>query len=216
MKDNPPKDLSKEGEYFGFLLFQLHQCLSIKSSCIYKECERIIIYCLLEDVLHPKVVFTAYNTIVYLILGPCGRQLLMSPNPRAQISFPIKSTRKQTATNPLAKADEDGWISARAPAAKAKSSKTTAKAKKPAGGASKGKKESAKTKVGKKGPKRKGAASKSALEIVELCSSSSNSESDDDDIAPAKRRTSTRTKTQKQAIHDDTPFDSDSDYEFSG
>lgn len=187
LKENPPaNDLSKE------------------------DCERVIIYLLLEDVLHPKIVFTAYSTIVYLILGPKGPNLLSSPNPRAEIGFPIKPKRKQSlssrnpvARNPVAATDEGGWMSARSQATKARAAK--AKASKAAG---KSKRKSTKpARGGRNGAKRKTAKSKTPM-VVEINSSSSSSE--DEDLSLARRRDNLRKKRQRTVI-----ADSDSDFELS-
>lgn len=190
----------------------LVQCVILCEPGFLQECERIVIYLILEDVLHPKVVYTAYNTIVYLVLGPNGPKLLASTNPRAEISFPIRPQRKQAApsrkssTNLLAIADEDGWISAtsmptKVKPAKAKSGKAkTAKTKATIG------KTAGKSKV-KEGSKK---ASKKTPTIVEIPSSSS-SDSDSDDIVLAKRHASI--KKNKKVIDDvETSDGSDSDF----
>jgi len=193
VNDNPPgKDLSKE------------------------DCERVIVYLLLQDVFHPNIVFTAYTSIVYIILGPMGPNMLASTNPRAEIGFPLKPKRKQSAssknspTNPLAVSCEDGWIStAKAKSTKTKTNKATGKTKTgKAAGKPKGNAKKSKT---SKVSKKKATTSK-ALTIVEINSSSSSSESEDDDNVLARRRAANRKRTHKQVILEDSSNDSDSDF----
>ena len=164
------------------------KCLNRYLCTCYKECERVIVYLLLEDVLHPKVVYTAYNTIVYICLGPKGPSLLSSPNPRAEINFPIRlPKRKQTSSSLQA-------------TTKTKKSKT--KTNKAAAGKSKG-----------KAKRKKGSKAKSAmppLEIVEINSSSSEEE----DNAVAQRRVAKKMRQQRQKKVIDSS-DDDSDFEFS-
>jgi hypothetical protein len=154
---------------------------------------------LLEDVLRPRIVYTAYNTIVYLKLGPKGQGLMNSPNPRVELHLPIRSKKNRTASkkSPLAIADEDGWISPR----KAKSTK-----KKPAG------KSKPKTKKSKK-TRKKQKTSKSKMPTIEcieiLGSSSSEDSSDDDDIIPRP------SINKKKDCMDDTSDDEDSEFELS-
>ncbi len=195
LKDNPPgNDLAKD------------------------ECERVVIYLILEDVLHPKVVYTAYNTIVYLVLGPNGQKLLDSTNPRAEISFPIRPQRKQTGSskklpsNPLAITDGDGWISAtskpkKAKAGKAKTTSTKAKSAR----TSRKPKVRASGKGSKTASNRKTAGSEMPI-IVEINSSSSSETGDDndDDFILPKRRASSSTK-RKEIADEDSSDDSDCD-----
>ena len=192
MKDNPPKDLNKEGEnrVYHYCAINSSKCLNRYLCTCYKECERVIVYLLLEDVLHPKVVYTAYNTIVYICLGPKGPSLLSSPNPRAEINFPIRlqSKRKQTLS------------SLQATTKTKKAAKT--KANKAAAGKSKG-----------KAKRKKGSKAKSAmppLEIVEINSSSSEEE----DNIVAQRRVAKKMRQQRQKKVIDSS-DDDSDFEFS-
>lgn len=70
--------------------------------------------------MHPNIVYTAYSTTCYLRLGPLAQRLLSSPDPRVNVSFPIKQARAKAAAKKtpkasatLAIADDDGWISAR-------------------------------------------------------------------------------------------------------
>ena len=167
------------------------------------ECERIIIYLLLEDVFHPKIVYTAYSTIVYFILGPKGPGLVASQNPRARVSFPKRTqAESRRSINPLAVTDEGGWITA-------KSAKTTTKhTKQKAKASGKGKSMAKTLKATKKVSNRKSTRSKVPT-IVEInSSSSSSSESEDDDFVLAKRRPSTnKKKLDKLVITDDTSDD---------
>jgi hypothetical protein len=178
------------------------------------ECERIIIYLLLEDVFHPKIVYTAYTTIVYFKLGPKGPGLVASQNPRARVSFPKrKQVESKKSINPLAVTDEGGWITA-------KSAKTTTKpksrnTKQKAKASGKGKSKAKTSKATKKVSNRKSTRSKVPT-IVEINSSSSSlsSESEDDDVVLANRRSSAnKKKLDKLVITDDTS--DDSDYECS-
>lgn len=90
------------------------------------ECERIIVSLLVEDVLHPKIVYTSYNTICYIVLGPRGHDMLSSRNPRVFVSFPVrtkgaqKPSWKTISMNTLPMSDENGWISRKDPATKTK------------------------------------------------------------------------------------------------
>ncbi|KAL7532884.1 hypothetical protein ACHAXR_012305, partial [Thalassiosira sp. AJA248-18] len=195
LKDNPPgNDLNKE------------------------ECERVVVSLLLEDILHPDIVFNAYNTIVYIILGPKGIPMCQSSNPRVEVCLPIRPNQKQASsskrapTNPLAVTDENGWISTRLQnpytkkTSKPKASKAASK--------SKGKAKT-KTSKGKKVAKKKAARSKMpAIDIVEIDLDSSSSSSDEDDTIMARRTAASKRKKQKKVIAEDTS-DDDSDYEFS-
>jgi len=169
------------------------------------ECERIIIYLLLEDVFHPKIVYTAYTTIVYFKLGPKGPGLVASQNPRARVSFP----KPKRSIDPLTVTDEGGWITA-------KSAKTTTKpksrnTKQKAKASGKGKSKAKTSKATKKVSNRKSTRSKVPT-IVEInSSSSSSSESEDDDFVLAK--STNKKKLDKLVITDDTS--DDNDYECS-
>ncbi len=193
LKDNPPaKDLSKE------------------------ECERIVIALLLENVLEPNVVFTNYNTICYFRATQTGQQLLRSQNPRVEVRFPVKA--KSTAAkssrspkNPLAVADDDGWISSKKPSA-ARKKKSATKAK-PAE-----KKTAKKVKAkGKKPPakKRRTTVKDPVVEMIEIGSSSESSSSDEDDVF-VKRRTAAaaaRNKMKTNVFDDSSDDGSGSEYE---
>ncbi|KAL9180315.1 hypothetical protein ACHAXT_008285 [Thalassiosira profunda] len=188
LKANPPaKDLTKE------------------------ECERIIIYLLYQDVLHPTIRYTAYNTLVYIGLGPKAPYLLTSPNPRAPVSFPVRKKGKKTSSakaSPLAVADDDKWVSRSAEAKKTKSTKKTKTT---------GKRKAKKAKGGKKATKKRASKSKlpkAPIEIVEIDdSSSSEDESSDDDNMVLARRAS-KGKKSRTVIAGDTS-DEDSEFELS-
>ena len=164
---------------------------------------------MVSDILHPNIRYTAYATIVYLVLGPQGRKLLASSNPRISIDLPVRSkaAKKTTASSkksPLAVADEDGWIS---PQSKAKSTKKTA-------GKTKAKsKKKSKTRKKRKVSKRKSAVSKPAIDIVEIGSSSSESSSEEEELVVSKKRAANSNKGKK--VLDDTSEDSDSEFELS-
>jgi len=192
VNDNPPsKDLSKE------------------------ECERIIVYLLLEDVLHPNIVYTAYSTIVYIILGPKGPNMLNSTNPRAEMGFPPRPKRKQGATsktsttNPLALANEDGWTSTAKPKAiKAKTTKAAGKTKTTkAITKTKGKPKAKKSKTSKVSNRK---ATSKAPTIVEINSSSDSEE----DTVLTRRRAVNKNKTHKRILLEDSS-DNNSDSDFS-
>ena len=163
---------------------------------------------------HPKIVYTAYTTIVYFKLGPKGPGLVASQNPRARVSFPKrKQVESKKSINPLAVTDEGGWITA-------KSAKTTTKpksrnTKQKAKASGKGKSKAKTSKATKKVSNRKGAKSKVPTIVeINLSSSSSSSESEDDDVVLANRRSSAnKKKLDKLVITDDTS--DDSDYECS-
>jgi len=195
LKDNPPaKDLSKE------------------------ECERIVIALLLENVLEPNVVFTAYSTICYIRATQKGQQLLRSQNPRVEVRFPVKANSSSAKSskspkNPLAVADDDGWISPKnqqKPKASGKRKSTTKKkqAEKKSSNKAKGKKPPAK--------KRRTTVKDPVVEMIEIGSSSESSSSDEDDIV-IKRRTAlaaARSKMKSNVFNDDSSDDgSDSEYE---
>ena len=165
---------------------------------IYTECERIVIYLLLQDVLHPKFTYTPYDTLVYLVLGPNGPPLLASSNPRARMGFPKVTKGKKTEynrspINPLALSDDGGWIS----------TKTT---KPNSTGKSKAKATKKKSKTVKNVLTRR---SKMPT-IVEIDSSTSESESDDDEDMILAKKLSRESATQKkQQVTDDHSDDSE-------
>jgi len=195
LKENSPaKDLSKE------------------------ECERIVIALLLENVLEPNVVFTAYSTICYIRATQKGQQLLRSQNTRVEIRFPVKAKSSSTKysrspKNPLAVADDDGWISPKIQqeskaAGKRKSASKKKSTKKNTANRPKGKKPPAK--------KRRTTMKDPVVEMIEIGSSSESSSSDEDDVV-IKRRTAasaSRSKTKSNVFSDDSSDDdSESKYE---
>ncbi len=226
LKGNPPGDLSKEGEYqindhcdlFPIKASQFkvsHPLPPPHSNGHCSECERIVIYLLLEDVFHPKIIYTAYSTIVYIVLGPNGPKLVESKNPRARISFPITTKRKQTESkrspiNPLAVSDQGGWITAKSTKPNSRKPKST-KTKTISKAASKGKGKAKSSTTTRKDANRKSSRSK-VQTIVEI-NSSSSSESEDEDIVLAKRQSLAKKKKHDKVISDDTS--DDSDYECS-
>ncbi|KAL3815978.1 hypothetical protein ACHAXA_005187 [Cyclostephanos tholiformis] len=200
LKGNPPGDLSKEGEYL------------VNGHAIYLL---IVIYLLLEDVFHPKIIYTAYSTIVYIVLGPNGPKLVESKNPRARISFPITTKRNQAESkrppiNSFARSDEGGWMTAKSIKTNTRKP-TSTKNKTISNGAGKGKGKVKRAKTTKKDVNRKSSRSK-VLTIVEI-NSSSSSESEDDDIIIAKRRSLATKRKHDKVITDDTS--DNSDYESS-
>lgn len=175
------------------------------SSPMCTECERIVIYLLLEDVLHPKFTYTPYDTIVYFVLGPNGPPFLASSNPRARISFPKIMKGKQTESkksnvSPLALADDGGWISSKSAETKAtkSKSKTTGKSKAKA------------TKKSTTAKKVLTSRSKMPI-IVEIDSSSSEPESDDDDedMILAKKLSRESAVLKKKQVTDENSDDSE-------
>ena len=160
---------------------------------------------------HPKIIYTAYSTIVYIVLGPNGPKLVESKNPRARISFPIATKRKQAESkrspiNPLAVPDQGGWITSKSTKTNARKPKST-KTKTISKAAGKGKGKAKRSKTTKKDANRKSSRSK-VQTIVEI-NSSSSSESEDEDIILAKRQSLATKKKYDKVITDDTYDDSD-------
>lgn len=185
IKDNPPgKDLSKE------------------------DCERIVIALMLENVLEPNVVFTAYNTICYIRATQKGHQLLRSQNPRVEIRFPVKAKSSsakssKSPTNPLAIADDDGWISTK----KQQKPKDAGKRKSVTKTKQSDGKTSTKSK-GKKNPtkKRRTTVKEPVVEMIEIGSSSESSSSDEEDVVVTRRSAATaaRSKMKTNVFNDDS------------
>lgn len=156
--------------------------------------------------------YTAYNTIVYLVLGPNGQKLLVSTNPRAEISFPVRPQRKQAGSskklpsNPLAISDGDGWISTTSKPKKA----NPVKAKSTSEKAKSAKKSTVKAggKGRKSASKRKTASSEIPI-IVEINSSESESDNEDDDDFIPPKRSGQSSKKRKEIVDDDSSNDSD-------
>lgn len=157
------------------------------------ECERTIVSLLLEDILHPHVVYTAYSNICYLRLGPLGQRLLTSADPHVIVAFPIRQNRtnpasKKTPKATLAIADDDGWISPNVKKTDGKGSKRQKSARKAA------------AKPAKKPAKSKPTAKK----VVEI--NLSSSESSDDEFLIA-RRNALKRKRRSNVIDDDSSID---------
>ena len=195
IKDNPPvKDLTKE------------------------ECERIVIALMLENVLEPNVVFTAYNSICYIRATQKGQQLLRSQYPRVEIRFPVKAKSSsakssKSHTNTLAIADDEGWISPKSQqkpkaAGKRKSVSKKKQTDRKTSNKAKDKKNPAK--------KRRTTVKEPVVEMIEIGSSSESSSSDEEDVV-VKRRTAlqaARNKMKTNVFNDDSSDDgSDSEYE---
>lgn len=195
LKENSPaKDLSKE------------------------ECERIVISLLLENVLEPNVVFTAYNTICYIRVTQKGQQLLRSQNPRVAIRLPVKAKPSaaksaKSPKNPLAIADGDGWISPKnqqnpTAAGKRKSASKKKPTKKKTTNKAKAKKPPAK--------KRRATMKDPVVEMIEIGSSSESSSSDEDDVVTNRRSAASaaRSRMKTNVFNDDSSDDSsESEYE---
>lgn len=179
-----------------FTLFALLQH-TFSNLIFHLECERTIVSLLLEDILHPHVVYTAYSNICYLRLGPLGQRLLTSADPHVIVAFPIRQNRTNPASkNPkatLAIADDDGWISPNVKKAGGKGSKWQKSTRK---AAAKPAKKPAKSK-----PTAKKAATKTVVEI-----NLSSSESSDDEFLIA-RRNALKRKRRSNVIDDDSSID---------
>lgn len=180
-----------------FTLFALLQH-TFSNLIFHLECERTIVSLLLEDILHPHVVYTAYSNICYLRLGPLGQRLLTSADPHVIVAFPIRQNRtnpasKKTPKATLAIADDDGWISPNVKKAGGKGSKRQKSTRK---AAAKPAKKPAKSK-----PTAKKAATKTVVEI-----NLSSSESSDDEFLIA-RRNALKRKRRSNVIDDDSSID---------
>lgn len=215
LKDNSPsKDLTKEGEQELIILLCIF-ILSLRPSHPIvqhnlTECERVIVSLLVEDILHPNIVYTAYNTIVYLRLGPRGQACLNSKNLSVEIDLPLRTNKKAASSKKsLAETDENGWISRTTQTNKTKSKKRTSKT---AGKTKATKAKKSKT-TKKTSSKRKSAKSKmpTIVDIVEIDSSSSSSSESDDEMVLAKR--ASRNKKQKVIFEESS--DDDSEFELS-
>lgn len=192
LKDNSPgADLSKE------------------------ECERIVIALLLENVLEPNVVFTAYNNICYIRVSQKGQQLLRSQNPRVAVHFPVKSKSStkssKSPSNPLALADEEGWISR----SSEKKSKASGKRKSSVAKKSETSKAKAKKNPTKKRKRSSSALKKPAIEMIEIGSSSESDESDEEDVVIKRSSAAAaRSKLKANVFNDDDSSSDDSGSEY--
>lgn len=195
VKENPPgKDLTKE------------------------ECERIIISLMLEDVMHPKVMYTPYGSNMYVQLGYNGQKLAASSNPKVGLWLPIRTDKgtpktpkkkKPAATSSLktTKKDSDGWISK-----KRKSTGSRKKSAKKAATSTKSKE----TRTTRRG-KRSGSNSSSTTASTALQPDKSSQESEIielDSSSGEDNNSSTANKNSKKNI--DVSIDSDSEYSFDG
>lgn len=192
LKDNSPgADLSKE------------------------ECERIVIALLLENVLEPNVVFTAYNNICYIRVSQKGQQLLRSQNPRVAVHFPVKSKSStkssKSPSNPLALADEEGWISR----SSEKKSKASGKRKSSVAKKSETSKAKAKKNPTKKRKRSSSALKKPVIEMIEIGSSSESDESDEEDVVIKRSSAAAaRSKLKANVFNDDDSSSDDSGSEY--
>lgn len=173
------------------------------------ECERIVVSLLLEEILAPKIAYTAYSTIMYVVLGQHGHRLIASPNPRVNIRFPKRPTKASNA-NTEARArksiasNDSGWIDTK-PKLKRKSATTTTKTSKS--------KPTTKIAAARSVKKRKpvGTGKKAEDLVIEL---SSDESSDDEPIsALAKKTSAAKAASVKDALWDDRGS-SDEELEF--
>lgn len=169
-----------------------------------QECERTIVSLLLQDILHPNVVYTAYNTVCYLRLGPLAQKMMASENPCYVVDFPLRQTRKKSpkASATLAITNDDGWISPnnKQPEGEDKKSTNKANAKKRKGSNWTTNSQKA-SKPTKQSTSKAAAKKKSVVEI-----NSSSSESSDDEFFIAKRA-AVREKRNMNVIGDDSSSD---------
>jgi hypothetical protein len=160
VEDYPPKGLSAE------------------------DCERIVIALVVEEVFEPNVVWTAYDSIVYLRLGRRGVALLHSPDPKIIIRFPIRDDAKSTSTQNTARKSITGegeWLTTKTTAGRKKkvTSKRTTTKKPPV----KKKAPAKKSNVAKAPPKpQRKAAKKRTSELIELSSDESDVNAEADDL----------------------------------
>lgn len=179
-----------------------------------EECERIVIALLLENVLEPNVVFTAYNSICYFRATQKGYQLLRSQNPRVEVRFPVKAKpsakSSKTLKNPLALTDDDGWISTKNQQKPKVAGKRKSSSKKTTKG-----KTASKMKT-KKNPTKKrktiSSSMKPVVEMIEIGSSSESSSSDEEDVVVNRRLAASAAKRKMTA----SVFNDDSSSEGSG
>jgi len=191
IKDNPPgSDLNKE------------------------ECERLIVALILADVLHPKVVFTAYNSIVYIGLKNNAALLLSSSNPKVSVRFPIRSdyvTARASTTKTSSSKDQEGggWMSTKKQQKPRKSSKKATKTK--ARKASNGKSQKSKT-------RNKNTKQKKLEEVIDILDDSDDSASITTSYTTKKRPSRLSaidaSKKMRRSINSDLFEDADSECEF--
>lgn len=175
------------------------------------ECERLIAALLLSDILYPKVVFTPYNSIVYIGLKDKAALLLSSPNAKVFVPFPIReaTTTTKSGKNSAKKAVQDinGWLS--------KKQKT--KTNTPRSSRGKKKKPPRKEKTAHKRVRGKSIESKRVVtldsEVIDIID-----DSDDEPLKIRKRplRVAADASVKKMRAHLDIFEDSSSEREFNG
>ena len=77
-----------------------------------EESERIVISLLLEEILAPMIAYTAYSTVMYVVLGPHGHKLIASLNPKVNIRFPkrvAKASSTEVRTRTSIGSTDEGW-----------------------------------------------------------------------------------------------------------
>lgn len=196
------------------------------------DCERIITSLLLEKVVSTNPKWNAYDTVIYLVLGELGPNMLSSTNPKFVVRLPLredtkvaaskvtKAAKQSTLRQTLAKDGE--WLSTKPTSVKRKkaaTAKTKPKAKtiKPAKkikGNSTKKAVSKVTTAGKTKAAKLQTAGKTT-EIIEL-----SSDDDDDGTEPDVPLVSLRQVDERDVDEvlwdddDDNGNDSDEEYEF--
>mmetsp|Transcript_33292 Transcript_33292/g.66212 ORF Transcript_33292/g.66212 Transcript_33292/m.66212 type:complete len:972 (+) Transcript_33292:288-3203(+) len=207
LKENPPsKDLSKE------------------------DCERIVVSLLLEDVLHPKMIYNAHGAVCYLQLGPRGYAMLSSPDPKVSMRFPKRDEKtrgasSRTSTKQIAPpADYDGWIDRKKPASKTSKSiksigsKSASKQNRNSAAKPKAASKAAKpivkpkTQAPTRGKKKSALDKRKVREVVELSSSSSSSSSEDEIIQTRLRTSASKRKTLRQLQFDESSSESECEF----
>ena len=192
LKDNYPREFSKDGERHVIQRHVIRSLfLSSASQIFILECERIVVSCLLSDLLKPDIQFGAYSTNVYIVLGRNGRACMNSPAPRGQTSFPIKSSKTRGGKTPL----DITNTKKKKRASKLKSSgrskrKSASKSKRPR-------------------PK------SNSIEVVEIDSSSDSSDSSEDVEFLVKKRSKRRKSKESWLDEDDDGGGSSSDGTYS-
>ncbi|GAX11626.1 ATP-dependent DNA helicase Q1 [Fistulifera solaris] len=140
------------------------------------DCERIIIALLLENIIQSEPKWSAYDTIIYVVLGPLGHRLLQSPNPQVTVSLPKHLESKSlkpasTKTRPKERktsASDGAWLTTRkrkVPAQQSAAKKKTKVSNKPMSKATRAKKANVKAKP-----------AKVSLDVIEIFSDKSDSE----------------------------------------
>ena len=140
-----------------------------------EESERIVVSLLLEEILAPKIAYTAYNTVMYVILGPHGHRLIASLNPKVNIRFP-KRVAKASSTEARSSigSTDNGWVDKK-PKAKRKATMITKTTKSKAVGKAVGAAKKRKTYVATKKAKTKTTDLVIELSSDESCEGKPNS-----------------------------------------